>query len=187
VFSVQFQAETLTRMLEKGRNDYNAADVRVYNDVVTQFYEGVRDFLGAHYVLTSREDSPYWRDIKYGLKVSDRLAEILRYARLTFVDAPVINQFFRANFADYSFTDGWESILIGMNHMPFDYGQFQGVGPFEPQIVQNMSNAKQFQAEKQRFVNEELPKHPTHYAYLRENIYADHEPEFVAKEHGFGG
>ncbi|MEO0576065.1 MAG: tryptophan halogenase family protein [Pseudomonadota bacterium] len=172
LFAVQLQAETLARMLANGRNDYNVGDVTMYNTIVTEFFENVRDFLCAHYMLTSREDTPYWRDVKYGMKVSDRLAEILRYARLTFVDAPIIRQMFRANFADYSFTDGWEAVLIGMNHMPFDFGQFKGgVGPFEPAIADNVSKARIFQQEMMAYKQNELAKLPSHYDYLAGGVH----------------
>ncbi|MEN7342944.1 MAG: tryptophan halogenase family protein [Pseudomonadota bacterium] len=172
LFAVQLQAETLANMLAGGRNDYNVGDVTMYNHIVTEFFEHVRDFLCAHYMLTAREDTPYWRDVKYAMKVSDRLMEILRYARMTFVDAPVVKQMFRPTFADYSFTDGWEAVLIGMNHMPIDYGQFQsGVGPFEPAIASNMKNAEIFQAEMNRFKEQEVTKMPSHYDYLKTNIF----------------
>lgn len=174
LFAVQLQAETLARMLSGGRNDYNVGDVTMYNSIVTEFFENVRDFLCAHYMLTAREDTPYWRDVKYGMKVSDRLTEILRYARLTFVDAPVVKQIFRPNFADYSFTDGWEAVLIGMNHMPIDYGQFQGgAGPFEPGIANNLSKAEIFQREMAAYKQQEIVKLPSHYEYLRANIHRE--------------
>ena len=174
LFAVQLQAETLARMLQGGRNDYNVGDTTMYNRIVTEFFENVRDFLCAHYMLTSREDTPYWRDVKYAMKVSDRLAEILRYARLTFVDAPVVKQMFRPNFADYSFTDGWEAVLIGMNHMPIDFGQFRGgVGPFEPAIASQMDKAEIFQREMRAFKQAEIARMPTHYDYLRAHIHRE--------------
>ena len=174
LFAGQLQAETLGNMLAGGRNDYNVGDVTMYNNIVTEFFENVRDFLCAHYMLTAREDTPYWRDVKYAMKVSDRLAEILRFARLTFVDAPVVKQIFRPNFADYSFTDGWEAVLIGMNHMPFDTGQFRGgAGPFEKQIVDNLPAAEIFQREMAAFKQNEITKLPSHYDYLKANIHTD--------------
>ncbi|MEM6820096.1 MAG: tryptophan halogenase family protein [Pseudomonadota bacterium] len=174
LFAVQLQAETLARMLSGGRNDYNVGDVTMYNRIVTDFFENVRDFLCAHYMLTAREDTPYWRDVKYGMKVSDQLAEILRYARLTFVDAPVVRQIFRPTFADYSFTDGWEAVLIGMNHMPINYGQFRGgAGPFEPAIANNLPKAKLFQQEMSSYKQQEIGKLPSHYDYLRANIHTE--------------
>ncbi|MEM9173196.1 MAG: tryptophan halogenase family protein [Pseudomonadota bacterium] len=172
LFAVQLQAETLGNMLAGGRNDYNVGDMTMYNHIVTEFYESVRDFLCAHYMLTAREDTPYWRDVKYAMKVSEKLSEILRFARLTFVDAPVVKQMYRPNFADYSFTDGWEAVLIGMNHMPFDFGQFKGgVGPFEPKITQNLPKAKIFQQEMASFKQSEVAKMPSHYDYLSSHIH----------------
>ena len=133
LFSVQLQAETLAQTL-KGRYQYNAADVAIYNRIQDDLYNGIRDFLIAHYVLTERDDTPYWRDVKFGTEVPDSLADLLRIARMTLTDLPIIRSIYRPNFGDFSFTDGWMSILIGMNHMPLDFNQFQGAGPFEPWI-----------------------------------------------------
>lgn len=170
LFTVQLQVETLAHIIA-GRHDYNTSDVKVYNRVMDSLYEGIRDFLVAHYAITRREDTPYWRAVKYDTVIPDSLGELLRFARLTQTDLPVIRQIYRPNFGDFSFTDGWLSILLGMNYMPIDTGQFQNVGPFEPAVVHNMSKADQHHASQRRYVAEELPRLPSHYRLLRDTLY----------------
>ena len=172
LFSVQLQVETLAQTLS-GRNDYNIVDVAVYNRVQDDLYTGIRDFLIAHYALTSREDTAYWKDVKYATKIPDSLTSLLRFARMTLTDMPVIRQIYKPNFGDFSFTDGWLSILIGMNHMPLKFGQFQGAGPFESQVVKNMGLADRRQQEQEEFKRTQLNSFPSHYQYLKDNIYAD--------------
>jgi tryptophan halogenase len=170
LFIIQLQAETIGHLL-KGRNDYNVADVAIYNKIQDDLYTGVRDFLVCHYALTERTDTAYWRAVKNEMKIPEALADLLRFSRMTIPDLPIIRQIYRPNFGDYSFTDGWQSILVGMNHLPFDFNQFQGSGPFEDAIIRNMRQADAFNAELQRFRTVELPKLPSHYQYLRENIH----------------
>lgn len=170
LFTVQLQVETLARLLEN-RNDYNVTDQAVYNRIMDELYAGIRDFLIAHYALTEREDTEYWRDVKYATKIPDSLADLLRFARMTITDMPIIRQIYRPNFGDFSFTDGWQNILIGMNHMPFDFNQFQGAGPFEPQVVQNMAEADRRWQGQERFKQGEMLAFPSHYDYCRERIY----------------
>jgi tryptophan halogenase len=174
LFIVQLQAETLAHVLGSN-NDYNAGDVKVYNQVMDELYNGVRDFLICHFVLTEREDTPYWREVKYETKIPDSLGELLRYSRMTIPDLPVIMQFYRPNFGDYSFTDGWQSILIGMNYLPSNFNQFQRAGPFEHQVVKNMGKEDQRYANQEQFKKTELPNLPSHYQYLKDTIYDGRE------------
>jgi hypothetical protein len=100
---------------------------------------------------------------------------LLRFSRMTLADMPVIRQFYRPNFGDYTFTDGWQNILIGMNHLPFDFNQFQGAGPNEEQIVRNLGLAEKRFADQEHFKKTEIPRMPSHYEYLRDHIYGGQE------------
>ena len=44
-------------------------------------------------------------------------------------------------------------------------------GPFEDQVVKNMGLADQRLASQANFKKNEIPKLPSHYEYLKENIY----------------
>jgi len=167
---IQIQIESLSRTLAD-RNDYNAGDRAVYNELTTELYENIRDFLVCHYALTQREDSDYWRDVKYTTVIPDSAAAKMRMARLTLMDMPVVRQFDQANFGDYSFTDGWQAILIGMNHMPLDFNQFQNVGPNDPIVLQNLAQAEQRHVQMERFKQREMASFPSHYEFLSTHIH----------------
>ena len=51
---------------------------RRFNDFFTYRWERVIDFLKLHYVLSQRDDSPYWHDNRRAETVPDRLRELLR-------------------------------------------------------------------------------------------------------------
>lgn len=167
LFIVQLQVETLAHILAGNNGDVNQADIGIFNKVVTDLYEGIRDFLVCHYALTSREDTPYWKDIKNETKIPDSLVDLLRYARMTIPDLPVIRQIYKPDFGDYSFTDGWQSILIGMNHLPYKFGQFKIAGPFEEQVIKNMAEADRRVREIEEFKRTKVKDFPNHYQLLK--------------------
>ncbi len=171
LFIVQLQVETLAHILGGNDGDVSQVDIRIFNKVVTDLYEGIRDFLICHYALTSREDTPYWKDIKYKTKIPDSLVELLRFARMTIPDLPIIRQIYQPNFGDYSFTDGWQSILIGMNYLPYDFGQFKNAGPFEAQVVNNMAEADKRYIEIENFKRTKVAAFPNHYQLLKSSVY----------------
>ena len=161
----------LTHTIAK-EGGYNACDVKAYNDSVTRLLEIIRDFLTIHYALTDREDSPYWHDVKYKTEVSDTLSEKLQFARLAMPDVQHSNRFDNASLAGFSFNDGWQCILTGMNYLPFEWPQLKQnkVGPFEPAIMENMHLADQRQQQRNK-QKEMVSSLPSHYQYLKKNIF----------------
>lgn len=171
LFIVQGAVQVLTNVL-MANNGYNAADQKVYNDSVTRLLEIIRDFLVCHYALTEREDSPYWKDVKYTTRISDTLSEKLQFARLAMPDVQHINRFDNASLAGFSFNEGWQCILTGMDFLPFEWSQLKRnpVGPYDPHIAKNMHVADQRQQhrQQQKLAAKQLP---SHYQYLKSHFY----------------
>ena len=168
---VQGEIDLLARILQ-ARNDYNCGDVAVYNTSVTRLMEVIRDFLICHYALTNRKDTPYWRDVKFNTKMPASLVEKLMMARGAMPAKGNEHLFDTGTLAGFAFSEGWYSILTGMGHLPFDYGQFRQakVGAFDRQIEANLSAAdefyKQFDSQRGR-----IGTMPSHYQYLKQHIY----------------
>ena len=173
LFIFQSAAQLLTNILIKA-NDYNACDVKVYNDSITRLLEIIRDFLVCHYALTDREDTPYWHDVKYKTHIPDSLSERLQFARLAMPDIQHIHRFDNASLAGFSFNEGWQCILTGMNYLPFEWPQLKqnSVGPFEEAISANMHMADQRQKDRER-QKSMVASMPSHYNYLKTNIFKD--------------
>ena len=79
-----------------------------YNQRVTARFDATVDFIQAHYVLTSREDTPYWRDQKRATPWRRGLEEVVGEARREAYDAVEKNRdaFYRPS--------NWNCILSGM-------------------------------------------------------------------------
>jgi tryptophan halogenase len=56
--------------------DFEPADIEHYNRVMASEYGRIRDFLMLHYVMTERDDTPFWRHCR-NLPVPDSLRERL--------------------------------------------------------------------------------------------------------------
>ena len=61
--------------------DFEPAPIAKFNTQMARLYEDVRDFLGLHFTLGDREDTPYWRMMRHDIKRSDRLEECLELWR----------------------------------------------------------------------------------------------------------
>lgn len=169
---VQGQVDLLMQIL-KPNNDYNIGDVNAYNDSVTRLYEIIRDFLVCHYALTSREDTPYWRAVKYDTKIPDTLSQKLQLARTHMPDTEFIHMFDDSSLAGFNFQDGWQSVLVGMNYLPFDHMELrnQKIGPYEDQVINNLDKAEQRYQQVQKMKQTKIADMPSHYQHLMENIY----------------
>jgi len=88
---------------------FNAPVMAGYNSFMTQMLEEARDFLAIHYALTSREDTPFWRDVKYNTKLSESLQDTMMRYRNAFP-----NHLTNMIFSEHS----WTCILTGMNYLP---------------------------------------------------------------------
>lgn len=82
--AIQFVDYACRRLLQcLPTTDFEPAPIAKFNAQIASLYENVRDFLGLHFTLGDREDTPYWRMIRHDIKRSDRLEECLdlwRYA-----------------------------------------------------------------------------------------------------------
>ena len=168
---VQGEIDLLTRTLKR-TNDYNATDVAVFNACVTELMNNIRDFLVCHYALTSREDTPYWRAVKYDTKIPDSLTDKLIIARSTMPTMANEVLFDTGKQAGFSFSEGWYNILVGLGHMPFDYEQHKkaNIGTYDRRIVNNINTADNYYAQMNAH-RKKISAMPSHYEYLKTNIY----------------
>ena len=173
---VQGQVDLLTQIIKRN-NDYSIGDIKAYNDSVTILYELIRDFLVCHYALTSREDTPYWKDVKYTTRIPDSLSHKLQIARTHLPDQEFLKIFDNSSLAGFNFNDGWMSVLVGMNYLPFDHEELrkQKMGPYDMQVVNNMAKADQRYQQIQQMKQTRISQMPSHYQWLKDNIYAGKE------------
>ncbi|MBY0573728.1 MAG: tryptophan 7-halogenase, partial [Undibacterium sp.] len=53
------------------------ADQATFNHRINQMFEGVRDYVVAHYQLNTRQDSPYWKENRTNKNISTCLASLI--------------------------------------------------------------------------------------------------------------
>ncbi|MEP7007677.1 MAG: tryptophan halogenase family protein [Sphingomonas bacterium] len=75
IMSVELAARWLLQNFPT--TDFEPPLLRQFNRNIERFYDEVRDFLGLHFSLSDREDTPYWRAIRHDAKISDGLRENL--------------------------------------------------------------------------------------------------------------
>ena len=120
-----------------------------FNREVAAEFEAIRDFIIAHYHVTERADSDYWRDCR-DMTVPDSLAHKLELARSN-------GRIFRDNNELFS-EPSWAAVLYGQGLAS------KGYHPF----VDNMSDAELqgLMTRVRGWIAEQVGRQPTHAAYL---------------------
>jgi tryptophan halogenase len=102
----QISIKDLAEALNSGRS--LSVEREMYNYRQGKLFDSTRDFILAHYVLTERDDTAYWRHIKYDMSLPGRLVGILADARArsyqTIVNDP----------QSFYLKESWNCILSGM-------------------------------------------------------------------------
>lgn len=81
---VDFACRRLLQCLPS--TDLEPGPIAKFNAQMDALYEEIRDFLGLHFTLGDRDDTPYWRAMRDEVKRSDRLEECLAIWRHSLPD-----------------------------------------------------------------------------------------------------
>lgn len=86
-----------------------------FNQLVTQRFEGVRDYIVCHYRANTRQDTDYWRANAENENLSDSLKSVLR----TWLDKGDLTEEIRQqDIAHYYNTISWHCLLAGYGLFP---------------------------------------------------------------------
>jgi tryptophan halogenase len=88
---------------------YDERRVADYNQSVTAQMEDTRDFLTLHYALTIREDSEFWKHVKFDIKPGGILPNLLERS---------LHHFPTEEIGPLFTPSSWVCVLNGMNHVP---------------------------------------------------------------------
>jgi tryptophan halogenase len=166
----QLGSEFLSDSLrERGSNA--SISQRIYNAKMEQVYDEIADYIQLHYILTSREDTPYWYDQKY----SDAALRHETLVKLTRREAGFSND----ESGDVFSNTSWNAILIGMRKLPLrenlprvDAGKYR-------EACKWMDD--NFRASKRQSVEiSDGRRNPTHFEFLSETVYQGAERPDVA-------
>lgn len=155
----QLGAEELAQYL-RTRPSNAFVNRRLYNEKMRIVYNEIVDYIQLHYILTNREDTPYWRDQKYGERpLSDELLGKLARREGSFA---------RDESGHVFSNTAWNCILIGMRRLP----PKENLPAPDPATLADAS--RQLEANHRRAL-EQAQAGPTHREYLAEHIYAGQE------------
>ena len=94
------------------KEDFNPRLIERYNAEIAFEYDHVKDFLVAHYKLTEREDTPFWRYVKH-MDIPDSLEEKLEIFRTRGEVMARQNELFKET--------SWFAVLAGQGLVPESY------------------------------------------------------------------
>lgn len=137
---------------------YDEVMMARYNLHLQKFCNDIVHFIIAHYCLTNREDTPFWRAVKHDTVLPDELkAKLDVYRRLLPTNSTRGTEELWA-FRDFS----WFAVLLGMN-FTYDVPQVPGA---------HIERALQLAHTKQRFVRQVGKTAPSHADWLDAEVYA---------------
>ncbi len=105
-------------------NAFNPTLTAQFNREIERMYDDCRDFIQAHYMMTSRTDTPFWQANKHDLTLSESIRSKLElYKAGLVVDAPLSDstsyyENFEAEFRNFWTNSNYYCILSGMDCIP---------------------------------------------------------------------
>jgi hypothetical protein len=77
--ALHFVQETIERFIEVNeKNQFSNQNQNEFNTLINQRFEGIRDYIVAHYRLSSRDDTDYWRENSENPHISNQLKHIVK-------------------------------------------------------------------------------------------------------------
>jgi 2-polyprenyl-6-methoxyphenol hydroxylase-like FAD-dependent oxidoreductase len=120
------QVTILEFMLNFESGGFTANNRDKYNQIVNARFEGVRDYIVAHYRINSRNDSQYWKDNANNQKLSDSLISLLN-AWTGGLKHDIDQEILTQNINGYFPLDSWRILFSGYGFFPK-----QALKPVEP-------------------------------------------------------
>ena len=111
--SIHFIQTNITRLISlMPRKGLSQAVIDEYNRLTLTLYDNTRDFLIAHYKVTERDDSPFWRHCR-DMDIPDSLKARLEIFRSQGHASVGVQDFFKES--------SWFAVLLGQGLTPRDY------------------------------------------------------------------
>ena len=135
--------------------DCSAAATR-FNALAAAEVEGIRDFIILHYVLTERDDTAFWRDVR-AMEIPASLREriaLFREGAIAYQDG-----------ADLFRVDSWAQVMLGQRLQPQRHHQMAAIMG-EPRL-------RQVLADMRAQIARQVAVLPTHEAFLRDYCPAE--------------
>jgi tryptophan halogenase len=151
----QLGIEMAASMLDAHYYDQEMIDR--YNAHLSKFYTDIMEFIIAHYCFTGRDDTPFWKAVRFETHRPPHLEARLEVFRRLLPTSATKGTTEVFMFRDIS----WFAVLLGMNF------------PFDPEPVDKplLTAARLIRERKRESVRELAVKLPNHYRFLKETMY----------------
>lgn len=134
-------------------NSFNPANIKEYNRIMGLTYDRIRDFILLHYVVTSRDDTPFWRDMQ-----ALDIPEIMRH-RIELLRSS-------GHYVSYEYDlfklDSWLAVMEGQGQGPKTYN------PIADRV--DITELGQTMIQLSHAVSEITRQMPTHRDYIKHVI-----------------
>jgi len=152
----------------------NKIDVDGWCYAAREEIEGFRQFVSLHYALTKREDTEYWRYVTHNVDYMGETLRDLKPVTRTNVQGFVYNMNVNINVPEV--IAGETFIFAGMGYNPFSKMRADvEVRDWAPGLKDSWAYTRQKHEEKKARIMEYVNTLPTHYQFLKDNIYRDQQ------------
>jgi len=164
----------------------NQWDRDAFNYALRNIFYGHANFVGMHYALSSRDDTPYWQDITERVRIDPTINNSLNYETEMGENLELL-YYATSAYKYHQFregTAGFQCVAAGMNYSPIDAQMHRSLGilkKFDPDMHCDRLQ-ELYRETQQKYINyaETLP---TLYEYLSKSIHESSEDmTFVGTE-----
>ena len=171
LYTTHENLHTLTRVLER---EYTSQwDINTFNAKSESDFEGFLEFVAMHYSLGHRDDTEYWREIG-----NRKWADLLEIKYFTGFNSAYNEKFRDGHWLHDHRMGGLHYIATGLNYFPASMHSIQYASAdynVDKNIKKNYAKYIDELNDRRNYWNSLAESCPTHYQYLKDNIYHDSE------------
>ena len=165
----------LCDILERRNTFVSKFDRDTYNYKADNLIESMKNFVSIHYTLSQREDNDYWRDctdtVNYKMDFMGPQSSIDGAVGAMNMIANV-----ERSYRDVESMSGSIYIAAGLNYRPITASMYkEGLTYGEGTPPDMLEDAHAKYQQDRKVIQEWVDKLPSHYEYLRDNIYGTDE------------
>jgi Tryptophan halogenase len=176
--------EILVRLCEVLHNDtINKIHKDNFNYIINGIMKGFQYFVGYHYTLSSRRDTPYWKYVTEEITMDKEMLDISKNyggSQITEIAVRLLSSHYVSG--DFGL-GGMPDILVGMHGTPVNPTQMKvlkdillGRNGSIPEFI--TPQTEDYWNQKKEYIESLSLDAPSHYAYLKEKIYDGKDEDF---------
>jgi len=169
--------EMLLKLCETLHNrQVNKIHIDHFNYICNYVMDSFRNFVTYHYVFSSRRDTPYWQHMTTAVEMDPLMLDPKLNQIPTAASDLAVKLLQTHVMPGDASMGGMPDILVGMNTLPVNSTQLEIVKMLimarhgqVPEFYN--SQIQDYWDQKKEYINSLIESAPSHYQYLRENIY----------------